>query len=200
MTVTSTPRLATGLADPVFGSQVIFRRLLDAMSAPGHLFEIPDDLAGTPPHLPVAAAAILLTLADYETPVDLLPDEPETRHWLAFHTGAPKASSPAEARFSVMSASLCRPLADLNPGDDRYPDTSTTVLLLCESLSGGLPVTLTGPGLQTATLFAPRGIAPALWREIADNNAHFPLGVDVIFVAGSTFAALPRSTIPMGAF
>jgi len=192
--------LAAGLADPVFGSQTVFRTVLNAFSAPGQMFELNDDLNGTPTDLPSAAAALLLTLADYETPVFLSKENQETRHWFAFHTGAPNAGTQAEARFAVVDASSDVKLADFNLGDDRYPDTSTTVILLCDALDGGLPVTLTGPGIPSSTVFAPLGVSPSLWCQIADNNAMFPLGVDLIFVAGAKLAGLPRSTLIHGAF
>ena len=193
--------LASGLADPVFGSQIVFRTVLDALSAPGKIFNLSDNLAGTPAKLPPAAAALLLTLADYETPVWLQSEDQETRRWLAFHTSAPKASTPSEARFAVIDgAASTTQLGDFNLGEDRYPDTSTTVLVLCDALEGGLPVTLTGPGIKGSTRFAPQGLEASLWRDIADNNAMYPLGVDLIFVAGSQLAGLPRSTQIEGGF
>ena len=193
--------LASGLADPVFGSQIVFRTVLDALSAPGKIFNLSDSLAGTPANLPPAAAALLLTLADYETPVWLQSEDQETRRWLSFHTGAPKASTPSEARFAVIdgAASSAR-LGDFNLGEDRYPDISTTILVLCDALEGGLPVTLTGPGIKGSTCFAPRDLEASLWRDLADNNAMYPLGVDLIFVAGSQLAGLPRSTQIEGGF
>ena len=200
MNVSSPVYLASGLVDPVFGSQRVFRTILDALSAPGTHFELPPGLAGAPSDLPSAAATLLLTLADYETPVYLSKSEPEIRQWLSFHTGAPLASTPAEASFAVMDAASGTRFADFNLGDDRYPDTSTTVILLCEALHGGLAVTLTGPGIKGQTVFSPLGIDASLWRQIADNNAMFPLGVDLIFVAGSKLAGLPRSTLIDGAF
>ena len=200
MNVSSVSQLASGLTDPVFGSQRVFRTILDAFSAPGNHFELPNNLGGAPSYFPSAAATLLLTLADYETPVYLSKDQPETRHWLSFHTGAPAALTPAEASFAVIDAASGPHLADFNPGEDRYPDTSTTVIILCEALEGGLSVTLKGPGIKGHTEFSPLGIDASLWRQIAENNAMFPLGVDLIFVAGSKLAGLPRSTLIDGAF
>jgi alpha-D-ribose 1-methylphosphonate 5-triphosphate synthase subunit PhnH len=193
--------LASGLADPVFGSQIVFRTVLDALSAPGKIFNLSDSLAGTPANLPPAAAALLLTLADYETPVWLAGEDQETRRWLSFHTGAPKASTPSDARFAVIDGMApMKRLGDFNLGEDRYPDTSTTILVLCNALEGGLPVTLAGPGIKGSTRFAPKGLEASLWRDIADNNAMYPLGVDLIFIAGSHLAGLPRSTQIEGGF
>jgi len=38
------------------------------------------------------------------------------------------------------------------------------------------------------------------WKQVKVNNALFPLGVDLIFVAGSSLAGLPRSTQISGEF
>ena len=38
------------------------------------------------------------------------------------------------------------------------------------------------------------GFAPSFWREVAANHARYPLGVDLLLVAGRDVMALPRST------
>ena len=193
--------LAMGLADPVFGSQHVFRTLLNAFAAPGTPMQISDTLSGVPDSIPSAAAAVLLTMADYETPVWLSQPFDGIRPWLAFHTSAPMPMHPADARFAVVSADFSELRLDaFSLGDERYPDTSATIIIICPTLENGHPVTLKGPGIKDATVFAPQGIERAMWKQIADNNALFPLGVDLIFVAGSSLAALPRSTRIIGDF
>ena len=193
--------LAMGLSDPVFGSQLVFRTLLKAFAAPGTIFDLPETISGVPEQLPSAAAAALLTMADYETPIWLAKPFESIRPWLVFHTGASSSREPAEAKFAVISAEHSDvSLSSFHQGDERYPDLSTTLIVVCSSLEGGNPVTLNGPGIKDTSVFAPNDIKPALWAEIAENNALFPLGVDLIFVAGTTLAALPRSTQINGDF
>jgi len=45
MTVLSHSDLAMGLADPVFGSQAVFRTVLTALSEPGKILTLPDQLS-----------------------------------------------------------------------------------------------------------------------------------------------------------
>ena len=201
MSALPTSDLAMGLADPVFGSQAVFRTVLTAFSEPGKIMALPDNLSGCPDHLPPAAASLLLTLVDYETPVWFSTAFERIRPWLVFHTGAAIAAKPMDARFALIAAGQSDIALDVfNLGDERYPDTSATVIILCPSLENGLPVTLTGPGVRETTSFAPQGVDGDFWKQVQDNNALFPLGVDLIFVAGSSLAGLPRSTQICGDF
>jgi len=186
--------LIPGFADPILGSQSIFRDMLDAMAHPGTIRHVDDLICGTPESLPRAAAACLLTLVDYDTPVWLSSEFADIQKWLAFHTGAPLAVSHRNARFAVVSGQSYAPaLTDFPLGDDRYPDLSATVIVICTSLEGGRPIRLTGPGIEIESLIAPQGLHDRFWAIHRDNNAQFPLGCDVILVAGAQFLALPRS-------
>jgi alpha-D-ribose 1-methylphosphonate 5-triphosphate synthase subunit PhnH len=196
-----TSDLAMGLADPVFGSQAVFRTVLTALSEPGKILALPDHLSGCPDKISPAAAALLLTLVDYETTVWLSNAFEPIRPWLVFHTGASIAINTLDARFALIAAGQSDIALDaFNLGDERYPDTSATVIILCPSLENGLPVTLTGPGIKEKICFAPQGVDGAFWKQVQDNNALFPLGVDVIFVAGPSLAGVPRSTQISGDF
>lgn len=186
--------LTGGLSDPVFGSQTHFRDLLDAMAQPGIIKRIDEHLCGVPHNLPLAAAACLLTLVDYETPVWLGREFTDIRSWLAFHTGAPIATDYRDARFAVMSGQSSSPkFTDFPLGEDRYPDLSATLIVICSSLEGGATIRLTGPGVETEKVIAPQGLHDQFWAHHRDNHALYPLGCDVILVAGSQLLALPRS-------
>jgi alpha-D-ribose 1-methylphosphonate 5-triphosphate synthase subunit PhnH len=184
-----------GFRDPVSDPQKIFRSVLDATASPGTVVSTG---AAVPERggLPPAAAAFLLALADQETPIRL-PGRlrgGEAARWLAFHTGASLTEEDDTAIFAVIDADESVTPADFNPGEDRYPDRSATVLVLCPSLEGGDSVRLTGPGIEKSARIAPAGLRPGFWSEAAANAARFPLGVDLIFVAGDRLVAVPRST------
>jgi alpha-D-ribose 1-methylphosphonate 5-triphosphate synthase subunit PhnH len=186
---------AAGFADPVFEAQAAFRRILDALSQPGRI----EDLGGTlaPPGLTPAAATILLTLADYETPLWLPPilGQP-TAAWLTFHTSAPLAATPLQARFAVLTGAQGEPaLSAFAAGDDLYPDRSATVLMQCAGLEGGMPVTLAGPGIADTRIVAPRGLPAGFWRQLAQSNRRYPRGIDVLLVSGTRLIGLPRSLV-----
>lgn len=186
--------LIQGFSDPILGSQAIFRSILDAMAHPGTIKAVDDAICGAPHDIPLAAAACLLTLVDYDTPVWLAPEFMSMRSWLAFHTGAPDAASIDQTRFALVSAQSSSPaVTDFPKGDDRYPDLSATIIVVCASLQGGRPIRLKGPGIETEALIAPQGLHDSFWSHVRENNAQFPIGSDIILVAGHEFIALPRS-------
>ena len=190
----SVAALMPGLSDPILGSQVIFRALLDAMAHPGTIEAIDNSICGAPKDIPLSAAACLLTLVDYDTPVWLAPEFKSIRPWLAFHTGASEAASIDQTRFALISAQSSSPAVTNFPkGDDRYPDLSATLLMVCTSLQGGRPIRLTGPGIESETIIFPQGLHESFWTHVRENNSQFPLGSDIILVAGYQFLALPRS-------
>jgi len=137
-------------------------------------------------------------LADYETPVYLAPrfHTKPVLAWLAFHAGCPIVGMPDLAAFAVLDGAEPSPELDhFNLGDERYPDRSTTVFVVCESLSGGQPVCLSGPGIEHQAMIAPPGLYDGFWTELEANHSRFPMGVDVMLVAGSELAGLPRTTL-----
>ena len=72
-----------GFAEPVGEAQATFRAVLDAMARPGKLHQAGERLAAPVP-LDPATAALLLTLADNETPLWLDAVAVAARDWLAF--------------------------------------------------------------------------------------------------------------------
>jgi alpha-D-ribose 1-methylphosphonate 5-triphosphate synthase subunit PhnH len=186
--------IGKGFADPVRDSQRVFRQILRANSNPGDIVDLGGGIE-PPPGLPPAAAAVLLTLADIDTPIWMSVQLANICHrWLAFHSGAPLASAPSASVFAIVDASADASLpTDFNAGDDRYPDRSTTVIVLCRALDGGSVVEISGPGINGKRSIRPTGPAERFWRAMIANNALFPRGADVLLVAGSQLMALPRS-------
>lgn len=188
--------ISPGFSDPVFQSQTAFRALLAALSEPGTLQRVAAEI--TPPEgLDIATATALLTLADYETPVwlpEALRDGPAGA-WLRFHCGVALVGDPAEAAFAVIDGTTSEPkLAAFNPGNDQFPDRSTTVFVQCATLDGGPPLTLSGPGILGSRSIAPQGLRRGFTKELSENSALYPLGVDVVFAHGDGLIGLPRST------
>jgi alpha-D-ribose 1-methylphosphonate 5-triphosphate synthase subunit PhnH len=180
--------LSPGFADPVADAQSCFRAVLDAMARPGLLHKVSGVSAPAP--LCNAAAAVLLTLADHETPLWLDPAAGDARAWIAFHTGAPTV--PAAQAMFVMALTL-PDLAELSDGSDEMPETSTTVVLQVTSLVTGRRFVLEGPGLREPRALAVDGLPAdfvAVWQE---NHRRYPRGIDLILCAGNQLTALPRS-------
>lgn len=188
--------IAPGFADPTRDSQAVFRRVMDAIARPGTIQDL--SFAPQPPQgLGRAAAAVALTLFDYETLVwlDPLVRTGLAADWLRFHCACPFTETPGEAAFAiVIDAQACPPLTSFNPGDAKYPDRSTTLIVQVPGLVGGRCATLEGPGIRGRTSIAPPGLEPGFWAQVQDNHARFQFGVDVILAAGDLVAGLPRST------
>jgi alpha-D-ribose 1-methylphosphonate 5-triphosphate synthase subunit PhnH len=187
-----------GFEDPIFEAQRVFRCAMMAMARPGSLHRLQIGLEPPPPLSP-AMAAVALALCDFETTIWLderLRGEREVWPFLRFHTGAALVDDRAKAAFALIAAA--DHLADLRGfsiGSLEYPDRSTTLILEVAYLRQGRgDLLLSGPGIDgRARLDA----GPAIARLAAcfrANHELFPRGVDSIFVAGDTIAALPRST------
>ena len=196
-TETASP-LAAGLQDPVHDAQACFRSVMNALARPGT--EQPIAASGLTPPAPLtpAAAAIALTLFDYDTPVwldrPLMASEP-VKAFLRFHTGAPIVSEPVEAAFALVSDPAHLPsLASFNQGSAEYPDRSTTVILTGQEFGKSGTVTLSGPGIKETAVFATAPLPPVFWDQVIANSKLFPRGVDLVFAGKSKITALPRST------
>jgi alpha-D-ribose 1-methylphosphonate 5-triphosphate synthase subunit PhnH len=179
------PDLSPGFADPVGGAQACFRAVLDAMAHPGRILAVAGVSAPAP--LCEAAAAVLLTLVDHETPLWLDPQAEAARPWIAFHTGAPLTGTAFAMALSLPD------LAALPNGTDEMPETSATVILQVAALGSGREFQLAGPGLRQPTRLHVNGLPPdfvAIWQR---NHALFPRGIDLILCAGDRLTALPRS-------
>ena len=186
--------LLPGFADPVDDAQATFRAALNALAHPGRVYEITAG-SGVPAGLSPAMTALLLTLADVDTPL-WLPDgvSADALAFLRFHCGCPIVPSPSLARYAAVPAGLAAPaLASCHPGDPAYPDQSTTLLIEVESLESGPEAVLSGPGIQTRQTLAAAGLPAGFWREWRINHQRFPLGVDVFLTHGRRICGLPRS-------
>jgi alpha-D-ribose 1-methylphosphonate 5-triphosphate synthase subunit PhnH len=185
--------LEGGFIDRPREAAVAFRAALDVLSRPGRIRDVG---GGQPPDgLSVAASALLLTLADTETPL-WLPERFRSgvvAEWLRFHTNAPQVTDRAQAMFAVGNWDELMPLEDWAVGEPAYPDRSATLIVEVVALEGGPVLDLSGPGIEQSAQLAPAlpdGAAVALRR----NAAGFPLGLDFFFAAGGQVAGLPRST------
>mgnify|MGYP005993642369 CR=1 FL=1 len=178
--------LEGGFADHPIESSHAFRAVMTAMARPGEITQVAGARAPAP--MSVAAAVLVLTLCDPETPIYLGAghDTQQLRDWITFHTGAPFA--PAQDAMFALGTWEGLPLSDLPLGTAQYPDRSATLIVETLTLINDGAV-LCGPGIKgEAALSLPDTTA------FQKNAAHFPLGLDFIFTCGDRLAALPRTT------
>ncbi len=189
---------SAGFADPVRDAQGCFRAIMNALARPGTLQRIDPGALEPPAPLTPTAAAVALTLFDYDTPIWLDPSlarSAAVAAFLRFHTGAPIVADALEAAFALVADPLHLPtFGHFSPGTAEYPDRSATLILMVEALGERADVRLSGPGIPGERTFSVRPLPPQFWQEAIENNARFPCGVDCLFVAPSAVAALPRST------
>jgi alpha-D-ribose 1-methylphosphonate 5-triphosphate synthase subunit PhnH len=181
--------------DPVHDSQRVFRRVLEAMAHPGRIVTV-DALADPPAPLVPAAAAVMLALVDFETPLwlDAPPRATEAADWLRFHCGVSLVDDPAAARFALLTAPAAMPaLEAFHAGTDATPDHSATLVLQVDALTADAGARIAGPGIARTARLDVRGGPSDFWRVVRDNAARFPRGIDFVLAAGARLAALPRS-------
>ncbi len=192
-TATATP-LAPGFEQRVFDSIKVFRALADAMAHPGEIRRV-NARPPAPTQLMPAAAAMCLTLLDFETPLWLQTSHASVANYLRFHCGCPMTPEATQASFALITNTLTMPAVNtFNAGEPEYPDRSTTLMIQVESLSNASGVRLSGPGVRDAIYLDVAGVSATYWRELQASRAAFPCGVDIVFIWGERIAALPRTT------
>ncbi|WP_323117841.1 phosphonate C-P lyase system protein PhnH [Burkholderia alba] len=189
-----------GFADPVHDTQRAFRTLLDTLSRPGtigHLDPVrPESPAPLRSRVAPAAFASLLALCDDSTPVFLGEADAVLASAVRFHTGAPIAGEPHDARFAYLhDPDALPPLERFACGMPDAPEQSVTLFIRVESLMGGAAVLLRGPGIEQARTIAPEGLPPRFWQERAALAPLFPCGIDCYLVCGRQLVGLPRTTL-----
>lgn len=188
--ITATP---SGV-DPAFASQAAFRALMECTARPGDIRTL-DGVEAPTPFAP-ATAALIKSLADYETPLWLdaaFAAHKQAADWIRFHTGAPVVPNARDAAFALVADPAAIPdFAVFAQGTPEYPDRSTTVIVQIERFEGTV-FTLQGPGIKTARDFAASALPDDFAARMRKNRALFPRGVDLVLVAGHDIAALPRS-------
>ena len=156
---------------------------MHALASPGQIVRLDTPLAPPAP-LFAPAAALLLTLCDFETPVWLDPvlaDSAEVAAFLRFHTGARLVASPADAAFAVIADPARMPaLAAFAQGTPDYPDRSTTLILQVETLAPTAGP-LEGPGISGTARFSAAPLPADFAAQMRANRAAFPCGVDIFF-------------------
>lgn len=183
-----------GFINAAIQSAHAFRIIMQAMSRPGLPIRMEAALEAPAP-LHVTSAAVALTLCDFQTPVWLSPAlrNERTVHFLRFHTGAPIIERMEEAHFAFLSAEERSAVSLFAEGSHEYPDCSATLAIQTRQFHNR-DVFLTGPGIKGTVAFGVEGLTQEFWVEWAENHAHFPIGVDVIFAAPQSLAAVPRSS------
>lgn len=182
-----------GFVDPVYGAQQAFRQVLDAMARPGRIHEVPAALLRELPPCDVATASLLLTLADFETPVWLGKSVNGIEGFVRFHCGSPFVPQ-GDSLFAVARPQDLPALGAFQLGHPEYPDRSTTLILQVSEIHKSGPLVLRGPGIEKQHRISVKGLAEGFWLERDALAPLFPLGIDLILTAGERMVCIPRTT------
>jgi alpha-D-ribose 1-methylphosphonate 5-triphosphate synthase subunit PhnH len=163
--------------------QAAFRQIMNCFAYPGRVSVLETEAEHA---LPLLLATLLDREVSLADPQALL-DEDEHRR-LGAHL-----ASPEKAQF-VVYPGQCQP--DFLPalGSLENPEQGATLILIAESLAAGASLHLSGPGIPDETAVSIQGVDPAWWQKREQWNSGFPLGVDMIVVAGRQVLGLPRTT------
>jgi alpha-D-ribose 1-methylphosphonate 5-triphosphate synthase subunit PhnH len=177
--------------DPVFGSQRVFRCLLEATASPGKVFALPPFDAAAP-------ETVARTLLDPEVTFCVAGREArETEGRLSRLTGA-RAVPPPEADFALMLDAEAGGLAsELERGSLEYPERGATVIYAVVRLAetGSLALRLGGPGVPESRNLGVEGLLISEAEALQEGRAGYPLGVEAYLVdEAGMVAGLPRST------
>jgi alpha-D-ribose 1-methylphosphonate 5-triphosphate synthase subunit PhnH len=179
--------------DIAFSNQSAFRALMECMARPGTVKRL-DGVDAPLPFAP-ATAALIKSLADYESPIwlDKTFEDAGAAEWIRFHTGAPIVDNSRDATFVLVAKSHLLPNFDqFAQGSAEYPDRSTTLIVQVDRFDGP-PFVIEGPGIRTTSTFSATPLPDNFTQRLQNNRMLFPCGIDLVLVAGNEIAALPRS-------
>jgi alpha-D-ribose 1-methylphosphonate 5-triphosphate synthase subunit PhnH len=165
-------------------SHATFTALMWALSYPGRPQPLPD---GGAPAMPLIAEA----LVDLET--SWFTNDPDLRAALARTGGMARPVTEALYQFyPALDGAALDALAAAPAGSDLYPDESATLVIGC-ALGAGPALRLRGPGIPDVATLRVGGLPAAFW-PLRAQVCRFPLGWDVLLVAGRQVVGLPRTT------
>ena len=187
-------QLIAGFQNPVADAQAVFRTTLSAMSEPGLPQNLP--MAAGLDSLQAASWALLQALLDADVKV-YLGDSVSTDKVCSnvlFHTGCELTADKTQADFIVcdLATALTWDWRSLKRGSERSPEHSATLIIQVDALAGEAHSVWQGPGIEHQREMN-TVLDKTFWLKRAAAMA-FPLGVDVILVAGQDLIGLPRTT------
>ncbi|OSN10733.1 carbon-phosphorus lyase subunit PhnH [Lonsdalea iberica] len=193
--------MSNGFANPVFGTQACFRKIVKAMSEPGVTVTVPG-IEGLD-NISSSTIAVLLTLTSPKTPlfIDRNISNPLLLRTLCLHTNVPITSNAAEAYFVLLNGKTntfdSRPIQhDLMCfpcGNEVEPEKSATIILEVDGLNNGRLLKLSGPGVNNVKIISPH-LPSAIRRYLCERPHPFPMGLDFLFTSGKKLLAIPRTT------
>ncbi|SEA28145.1 phosphonate metabolism protein (PhnH) [Desulfuromusa kysingii] len=172
-----------------------FRQLIQAMSRPGKIYQMPDAVGTT---FVTSLLRLLDAIVDQQSSCHLINNNPELEDKIATKTGAQFTDPQAADFLLALSGSSQGKITVAKRGQPELPNAGATILFGVERLTAGTEKTgtkLTGPGIKDVVYPQIEGWDDADLKQLQTINVVFPLGIDSIFLdQNSRLMCIPRST------
>lgn len=184
----------------IFDSQRHFRTVLDSMARPGKINRFAPIALNPPPALHRAAAYVGFALLNADVVYDATSLGADAETYLRVNTHA-QIGGADKADFIFLHGSgdpACVLAAKV--GIPAYPETSASLVIQVahigkSSATGGLQLTIEGPGVETREILFVTGLNPDVLAAWKGKNHEFPLGVDALLVTtDECIVCLPRTS------
>ncbi|MEB1805917.1 MAG: phosphonate C-P lyase system protein PhnH [Bacillaceae bacterium] len=193
--------------DMVFGTQAVYRNLLDCMARPGKILNIcsSTQMLKKQHDFPTVLEGIALTLVDQEVTFTIIShSSKEIIPYLKWKTFGNEASiEQADFIFipeKLEEVEIIELMNQVKRGTLEDPHLSATIILLVQSISSdpeasGIKITLQGPGIAEKKVVCLDGLSHYWLNERRNVNKEFPLGIDIILATETgDIMAIPRTT------
>ena len=182
-----------GYQDQTHSSQNMFRTMLKAISFPGSIFTVPENLE-TDNVIYSSTANIIFTLFDIDTKIFIDSEKiSKIQNFITFNTNANCIEKSNHCDFAIIQNKEFN-IENFNLGTDEYPDNSSTIIIEVEDLINGEELIIEGPGIEKTKSISPTNLPKNFQSQWQNNNFIFPRGVDLILTCKDDFFCLPRTS------
>lgn len=168
-------------------SLTVFRAVLEALSRPGKVVDLP---AGVATSVPPAVVPVL-ALADLDVAVATLEagDESTWASSIRSVTGCRVAAATDADMIVAVRPPTADEVASLRVGTAHAPERGARLFVLCAAITegsaeAGTTIRVQGPGASAGRTITVTGVDADAIRALADANRAFPAGVDTWLITG----------------
>lgn len=179
--------------DSLFHTQAVYRVLLEVMSRPGTIQDLPKNISSCWSDGILAVAA---TLIDHEVGFCVYNDAKLTSQIKDMTQGRPVPLEKADFIFLPAGRSEGA-IHGAKPGLPEFPDLGATIVYQAEQLTNAQQdrgICLTGPGIEQSINVSIQGVPKEELLYFTEINSQYPLGIDILLIdRDNRVMALPRS-------
>ncbi|NJK97815.1 MAG: phosphonate C-P lyase system protein PhnH [Bacteroidales bacterium] len=183
----------------IFDAQAHFRIILDSMARPGKVNNFGEIRINAPGEFNPASALVAFALLNRDVTFFSATSAKEFNEYMVVNTHAvPSEIQKADFVF-INGAGNGDLLLETNVGILEYPEKSATIIIDVENIydvpkDQTFEIILRGPGVETEKRVYVRNISLSVLQALKEQNAEFPLGVDVILTdKEGNILCIPRS-------